>query len=155
MYQSEGTRTPGFKFLLAILVGAALVIPLFSVWLLVYDRQQQSEFAQASIAQGWGGPQTMSGPLLVIPYRTTTSETLTENNQPVVRSREVWRELALSPELVDLSTDVRPERRTRSIYEAVVYEATVGGRACSFRGRTAADLRLSNGSDCSRHRPDR
>ena len=32
-------RTPGFKLLLAILVGLALSIPLFSVWLLVYDRQ--------------------------------------------------------------------------------------------------------------------
>ena len=37
--------------------------------------------AQASIAEGWGGPQTISGPLLVIPYRTTVSETVAENGQ--------------------------------------------------------------------------
>jgi len=122
-------RSPGTKLIVALVVGFLLSFPLFTVWLLVYDRQQQSEFAQASIAQGWGGPQTMSGPLLVIPFRTTTVETVTEGTQQVTRSREVWRELTLAPELVDVNTDLRSERRTRSIYEAVVYEAAVRGRA--------------------------
>lgn len=142
-------RSPGTKLGLALLIGFLLSFPLFTVWLLVYDRQQQSEIAQASIAQGWGGPQTMSGPLLVIPYRATVTETVTEGNQQVIRSREVWREVTLSPELVDLATDLRSERRSRSIYEAVVYEATVHGRArfalpqdLSRSGVAAADLDL-------------
>jgi inner membrane protein len=122
-------RSPGAKLGLAILVGLLLSIPLFSVWLLVYDRQSQSETARASIAEGWGGPQQIAGPLLVIPYRATITETVTEANRPVVRSRQVWQELTLSPELVDLATDVRPERRKRSIYEVVVYEAGVTGKA--------------------------
>ena len=122
-------RSPGAKLGLAILIGLALAIPLFSVWLMVYDRQQQSETARASIAEGWGGPQQMAGPLLVIPYRATISETVTEQNRPVVRSRQVWQELTLAPEAVDLSTDVRPERRKRSIYEVVVYEAAASGKA--------------------------
>lgn len=122
-------RSPAAKLGLALLVGMLLTIPLFTVWLLVYDRQQQSETAQASIAQGWGGPQTMSGPLLVIPYRATTTETVTENNREVTRERQVVRELTLAPEIVDLATDMRPEARRRSIYTAVVYEAAVRGRA--------------------------
>jgi len=52
-YRSE--RTPGFKLALAILVGLVLTIPLFSVWLLVYDRKTQSEEATQSITEGWGG----------------------------------------------------------------------------------------------------
>ena len=79
-------RSPAAKLGLALLIGFLLSFPLFTVWLLVYDRQQQSEFAQASIAQGWGGPQTISGPLLVIPYRTETSETVIENNRQVTRT---------------------------------------------------------------------
>jgi inner membrane protein len=125
----EGERTPGFKLLLTILVGAALVIPLFSVWLLVYDRQTQSQEATASITEGWGGPQGISGPVLVIPYRATAQETVVENGQSVTRSREVMRELTLSPEHAELSTAVAPERRRRSIYEAVVYEARFDGAA--------------------------
>ena len=74
-------RSPGIKLALAILVGFLLTIPLFSVWLLVYDRQSQSETVRASIAEGWGGPQKIAGPLLVIPYRTTVDETVTEGDR--------------------------------------------------------------------------
>ena len=129
MRRFEGERTPGSKLLLAILIGAALAIPLFSVWLLVYDRQSQSEQAAASITEGWGGPQAVSGPLLVIPYRTTATETVVENGQSVTRSRDVVHELSLAPETVDLTTGIKPERRKRSIYEAVVYAAQVSGKA--------------------------
>ena len=122
-------RSPGAKLGFAIFVGFLLSFPLFTVWLLVYDRQQQSEYARASIAEGWGGPQVMAGPLLVIPYRTTTTETVTEGNQQVTRSREVWQELTLAPEQAEISTDIAPERRPRSIYEVVVYESRVSGRA--------------------------
>lgn len=129
MARIDGERTPGSKLLLAILIAAALSIPLFSVWLLVYDRQSQSEQAAASITEGWGGPQAVSGPLLVIPYRTTATETVVENGQSVTRSRDVVQELSLSPEAVNLTTAIKPERRKRSIYEAVVYDAQVSGKA--------------------------
>ncbi|WP_243444747.1 cell envelope integrity protein CreD [Sphingosinicella humi] len=122
-------RSPGAKLALTILIGLVLAIPLFSVWLLVYDRQSQSETARASIAEGWGGPQQVAGPLLVIPYRATVTETVTEGGRPVVRSRQVWQELTLSPEVADIQTAIRPERRRRSIYEAVVYEAAMSGKA--------------------------
>ena len=122
-------RSPAMKLGFAILVGLLLTIPLFSVWLMVYDREQESVEAKASISEGWGGPQTIAGPLLVIPYRATVTENVTEGGKPVTRSRQVWQELTLSPETVDLSTDVRPERRKRSIYEVVVYDAAVRGKA--------------------------
>ncbi len=122
-------RSAGAKLGMALLVGFLLTIPLFSVWLLVYDRQTQSQTTQASISQGWGGPQKMAGPLLVIPYRATVTETVTEGGQSVVRSRQVWQELTLSPESADISTEVTPQRRKRSIYEVVVYEAKVSGRS--------------------------
>jgi inner membrane protein len=117
------------KLGLAILIAMGLTIPLFSVWLMVYDRERQSVEAQASIAEGWGGPQTIAGPLLVIPYRATVTESVTEGGKPLTRTRQVWQELSLSPETVDLATEVRPERRKRSIYEVVVYDAAVRGKA--------------------------
>ena len=129
MLRIGGERTPGFKLFLAIVVGLVLTIPLFSVWLLVYDRQSQSDEATASITAGWGGPQAIAGPVLVIPYRATATETVVENGQSVTRSREVVRELALAPEAVELTTEVRPDVRKRSIYRAVVYAARVAGKA--------------------------
>ena len=130
MYASDGQKSPGRKLLLAILIGVALAIPLFSVWLLVYDRQSQSEEARASITEGWGGPQAISGPVLVVPYRSTTTETsVGANNAAISRTREVIRELTLEPEAVELNSKVSPEVRKRSIYEAVVYDATAAGSA--------------------------
>lgn len=122
-------RTPAAKFLFAGLIGLLLAIPLFSVYLLVYDRQSQSETARNSISEGWGGPQTIAGPFLIVPYLDQSSETVTEGGKQVTRSRDVWRELVLSPETAEIDTRLNPERRKRSIYEAVVYEAAVEGRA--------------------------
>lgn len=122
-------RTPGVKLALVIAVAFLLSFPLFAVWLIVYDRQSQSEYAQDSIAEGWAGPQSLSGPLLVIPYTVTSIETVREGERNVTRSVQTQFELTLAPEVADLGTDVRPERRTRSIYEVVVYDASVRGRA--------------------------
>jgi inner membrane protein len=122
-------RSPGAKLALVLAVGFLLSFPLFAVWLVVYDRQSQSEFAQESIAEGWAGPQTVSGPLLVIPYTVASSETVLEGNRQVTRATQIRQELTLAPEVVDVATDMHPERRTRSIYAVVVYEAAVRGRA--------------------------
>ena len=129
MLTTDDARTPGFKLFLTIVVGLVLTIPLFSIWLLVYDRQTQQEEATSSITAGWGGPQVMAGPVLVIPYRANTTETVMQNGQSVTRTSTTTKELTISPETVELATDLRPDVRKRSIYEAVVYDAAVSGKA--------------------------
>jgi inner membrane protein len=125
-------RSPGMKLLLALIIGAVLTIPLFMIYLLVYDRQSQSETARSSIAEGWGGPQTLAGPLLVIPYALPVTETVQENGKPVTRTTTQRRQLFIAPATLDIDTRIKPERRTRSIYESVVYDADISGSA-SFR----------------------
>jgi inner membrane protein len=137
-------RAPGMKMLWALLVAALLSIPLFAVYLLVYDRQTQSESARTSISEGWGGPQTLAGPLIAIPYDAQITETVQENGRPVTRTSVQRRELFVAPATLDLDTKIKPERRQRSIYEAVVYDAEVSGRA-EFRlptdtGRLGVDV---------------
>ncbi|MEN2787497.1 cell envelope integrity protein CreD [Sphingomonas qilianensis] len=122
-------RTPGRKLLFAVLIGVLLAIPLFAVYLLVYDRQSQSQTARSSIAEGWGGPQSIAGPALVIPYTEQVSETVTEAGKQVTRTNTVWRELTLAPDVADIRSDLTTERRQRSIYDAVVYEARITGTA--------------------------
>ncbi len=129
MFGTGRERSPGVKLFLTIVVGLVLTIPLFSIYLLNSDRQSQAREATESITAGWGTAQTISGPVLVIPYRATATETVVENRQSVTRSRDVVRELTLAPDSVELTTDVRPEIRKRSIYEAVVYDAKTKGRA--------------------------
>ena len=129
MYASDDKKTPGMKLWFAVLIGMALAIPLFSVWLLLYDRQSQSEEARASITEGWGGPQSISGPVLAIPYKSVTTESSIVAGKTVSRTREVVRELTLEPEGVEIDSNIAPEVRKRSIYEAVVYDATATGAA--------------------------
>jgi inner membrane protein len=122
-------RSPAFKLTLTIIVGLVLTIPLFSIYLLNYDRQSQAREASGSITAGWGAPQALSGPVLVIPYRATATETVVQNGQSVTRSNQVMRELTLAPEAVELTTNITPQVRKRSIYEAVVYDARTAGKA--------------------------
>jgi inner membrane protein len=122
-------RSPGGKLGIVILIGALLAIPLFSIYLLNWDRQNQSETASSSIVEGWGGPQVIAGPVLVIPYQAQTTETVEEAGKQVTKTSTVWKELVLSPETSTLDTRIAPERRKRSIYEAVVYETTLTGQA--------------------------
>ena len=122
-------RTPGWKLMAAVLTAALLAIPLFCVYLLVYDRQSQSSTALGSIVEGWGGAQLVAGPVLVVPYQEQVTETATENGRQVTRTNTVWRELRLSPDIADIRSVLAPEHRRRSIYEAVVYEARVEGSA--------------------------
>ena len=129
MSEPRPPRTPGIKLLFALIIGAILAVPLFTVYLLVYDRQNQSATARNSIAEGWGGPQTITGPVLVIPYLATSDEIVTENGKQVTKRTTSWHELTLSPDAAAITSAVTPEVRKRSIYEAVVYQARNSGSA--------------------------
>lgn len=124
-----GAHAPALKLALALGVAFLLCVPLFSVWLLVYDRQSQFRDATASITQGWGSEQTMSGPVLVIPYRTEAAEPVVLDRATVAHTNQARREFTLVPEVLHLTSEVRPEVRKRSIYEAIVYDAKVAGTA--------------------------
>jgi inner membrane protein len=122
-------RSPGFKLAIAALLAVALIVPLMMIYALVWDRKSQSETAQNSIAAGWGGPQTIVGPVMVIPYDADNVETVTENGKEVSRSVKVTRELYLSAEKNAIATEIKPQRLKKSIYESVLYDAVNSGTA--------------------------
>ncbi len=123
-------RSPGVKLILVGLVAGVLIVPLMMVYLLVYDRENESARAQSQIAQGWGGAQVVTGPLLVVPYmdEITTTETDDDGTQRTV-ARKVERQLFISPVRQSLETDITPDRKGYAIYESVVYEAQFEGTA--------------------------
>ena len=122
-------RSPGWKLFLAGIIGIALVIPLMMVYALVWDRQEQSNVAQNSIAAGWGGPQVVVGPVLVIPYTANSVETVDQNGRQTTRTVQVTKELFLSPETNALTTNLKPDRKRKSIYESVLFVADNSGTA--------------------------
>jgi inner membrane protein len=123
-------RSPGIKLLFASLIGLALVIPLMMVYALVWDRQSQSETAQTSINAGWGGPQVLAGPVIVVPFRTTETQNETgSDGKTTTRTVEVEKLLYISPTANSVTTSVKPEERRKSIYRSVLYEAQITGKA--------------------------
>ncbi|WP_031304742.1 cell envelope integrity protein CreD [Sphingobium quisquiliarum] len=122
-------RSPGIKLLFAALVALALIVPLMLVYALVWDRQNQSRTAQDAINAGWGGPQIIAGPVIVVPFRTTQQQSEQVNGQTVSRAVEVEKLLYISPVENIVTTTVRPEERRKSIYRSVLYDARVKGTA--------------------------
>ncbi len=122
-------RSPGAKLAIAVLIAVALMVPLLMIYGLLWDRQQQAETAQASIGQGWGGQQTIAGPVIVIPYRATETTTVNENGKDVTRTANIIRNLYLSPQANTADVVIKPEKRKKAIYETVVYESQISGRA--------------------------
>jgi len=122
-------RSPGFKLVIAGVVAAVLIIPLMFVYALVYDRQEQSETAQRGINAGWGGEQVVAGPIVVVPYRTSETQTENINGTTTRRAVEVERLLYISPVENKVTTKIVPQERTKSIYRSVLFEAEVKGAA--------------------------
>ena len=123
-------RSPGIKLLFVAIVAAVLTIPLLLVYALVYDRQDQSQTAQAAINAGWGGQQVIAGPLVAVPYRATETQTeQVAGGQSVSRSVEVERTLYISPQSNRVVTRIEPQERQKSIYKSVLYTAQVNGEA--------------------------
>lgn len=121
----ESASSPARKIGWAIFIGLLLSIPLFSVWLMVYDRQSQSRAATDAITAGWGGRQILSAPIIAVPYRQAiTAAPVAGTATPPQRQ-----EIAVAPEGLDMTTQIVPEIRRKSIYEAVVYVARVKGTA--------------------------
>lgn len=128
-FEAVKERSPGIRLLFVMLVGMVLTLPLLLVYALVYDRQDQARTAQTSINAGWGGPQVIAGPVIVVPFRTTQTQTDEVNGQRVSRVVEVEKYLYISPVTNAAQTSVDPQERRKSIYSSVLFEAKTTGKA--------------------------
>lgn len=122
-------RSPGIKLILVGVIGFVLSVPLMMIWALVWDRQSQSQTAQQSINQGWGRSQVIAGPVVVVPFRTTQTQTEQIDGKTVSRVVEVEKYLYISPSENKVTTKVDPQERKKSIYSSVLYEASITGAA--------------------------
>ena len=128
-HEPRKERSPGMKLLFVALIGAVLTIPLLLIYALVYDRQDQSQTAQAAINAGWGGPQVVAGPVIVVPFRTTQTQNEGIGGKNVTRTVEVEKLLYISPVENAATTTIDPQERRKSIYRSVLYEAKIAGVA--------------------------
>lgn len=103
-----------------------MAVPLFFIQLVLLDRQNTAAEAARMVATGWGGPQTVAGPLLVVPY--TIAETVTASDGKIATVTRRDRRLLL-PENLTISARADTETRRRGIFEVPVYRARINLQA--------------------------
>jgi inner membrane protein len=116
------TRSAGPKFLLVIGLSVAMAVPLFFIQLALSDRQGTANNAAAEIATGWGGPQTVAGPMLVVPYTVTEARTGPNGATVSVLRRDAR---MLLPEALGMTVHADTETRKRGIFSVPVYRSRI------------------------------
>ncbi len=101
---------------IAILI-LLLMIPTGEIRSLIYERESLRESAESEISSTWGGDQTLTGPVLTVPYVESYKDA--EGN---VRIRTEFAHFL--PDSVKADVSLSPERRHRGIYEAVLYRGS-------------------------------
>lgn len=99
-----------------------LMIPSSWVESLIIERQTRAESVVKEISDKWSGEQTISGPILIIPF---IKREKIDKGKSGIEIRE-WREKAFFlPEKLKVDGKVNPQILHRGIFEAAVYESTV------------------------------
>ena len=116
------SHSPAFKtFVIGTLI-FLLTIPLFAVWGLVQERENNAQSVRRDVARSWGGDQTMTGPFLIIPY---TVRRIVERDKKRVEEDYSYHAVFL-PEVLMVDGDARSKVLKRSIYDVTVYRAELG-----------------------------
>lgn len=107
----------GLKALVIIVLAALLLIPLYMVRGVIFERSLRSEDVAREIAGKWADNQVVQGPFLVIPG---------ERVDPASEKGEMqYRKTVLLPDAFSAQTEVMTETRSRGIFETVVYTTAV------------------------------
>lgn len=115
---SIGLRVVTITFLVLI-----LLIPIEMVESLIYKRGYRQKEAVEEVSQKWGERQTVSGPVLTVPYHHYSTIVDDEGKKKVIKSKMFAHFL---PHDLNINTELQPETRYRGIYEVIVYTSEVG-----------------------------
>jgi inner membrane protein len=118
---------PSFSpHLMRIIVLAALVVAAqFPIWMidsLVRERQQRRDLALEEVASKWGRQQSLSGPLLTIPYLTHRTEKDASGKDVETVDSHV---ATFLPERLGVHGQLEVEARRRGIFSVPVYRTNL------------------------------
>lgn len=126
-----------FKLTVIGFLTLGLLIPLLFVYGMVQERESRRSEAVNEIAGKWGGPQTIVGPILILPYRHAEKDA---EGKTLTTIRTAY----FLPERLEVRSNVTAEKRARSIYETVLY-STEASFAARFERPDLRPLRIDPG----------
>lgn len=123
MASAESKHAMGLRLVLIALVALALLIPTFHIQSLIQERQHTRDEVLQEVSHKWGQAQTLTGPILTVPYRAIS--TMIRNADGTETPRYQTHYAHFLPETLTLTSDLAPEIRYRGIHEMVLYQADV------------------------------
>lgn len=99
-----------------------LLIP--TVWIedLINERQERSDQVIHEIGEKWSENQTLTGPVLVIPF---IKQTIIDRGKEGKEIKEHTERAYFLPEHLSIDAEVQPEILHRGIFDAVVYQSNI------------------------------
>ena len=95
-----------------------LLIPTFMITSLMTERASRRDSVVQEINQKWGNSQTITGPFFCVPFKSFHTDKNGESKASI-------RYVNILPERLNISGQIDPEIRYRSIYEAVLYNIQI------------------------------
>jgi inner membrane protein len=117
-----------------------LLIPSSWIESLIYERQQRANDAVDEVSSKWSGSQTISGPVLIIPFK---SQQVIDRGKDGKETVEYIEKAHFLPEELKIDGVLAPEKLRRGIFDVVVYESALKVNATfgkpDFKKFNAAD----------------
>lgn len=110
-----------FKIGTIVIITLLLLIPASMIRSLIIERESTQNEAIREVSSKWGEEQTISGPLISIPYYRYIKEfSRKDSTEKIVQIKEF---IHILPTELNISGNINPEKRYRGIYEIVVYNS--------------------------------
>ncbi|MGL4631499.1 MAG: cell envelope integrity protein CreD [Leadbetterella sp.] len=112
------------KVIFIVTLSSILLIPVSLVNSTLTERQYRKQDVIQEVSSKWGRAQTIVGPVLVLPYKV--KQKISELNAKGTYSdviEETVKNAYFLPDDLDISVNMTPRLKKRSIYEVVLYES--------------------------------
>ncbi len=105
-----------------------LILMIPSSWIdsLIVERQARAESVVQEVSSKWSGSQTISGPVLVIPF---TQREKIDKGKEGIEIREWVEKAYFLPDRLDVNGNLNPEKLNRGIFDVVVYQSQLKMKA--------------------------
>ena len=114
-FDVKGSLT--FKILFTGFLALVLMIPLGMVDSVIRERLNRRNEAVNEVSGKWGHQQNIAGPVIVVPYR----HYYTEDRNGTKITRMLVQNAYFLPETLQIKGRISPERRSRGLYEVILY----------------------------------
>ncbi len=112
-------RSLTFRAIVVALLILLLLIPLGMVRELIAERAERKREAESGISADWGGQQTITGPVLSVPYEVLVRVPVNNGYEMRPETRYAY----FLPEALDVTTRLDPFTKYRGIYQVAVYRS--------------------------------